>query len=289
MTTSPPDLIALQHAISDATGVPRSDIGIIGNKAHIEEGVSYHLGKDQLKMFKNPYSARLARDKAGLTNFASAMDIDHAWTKGKGRASWLAFNALIVAALKGGDPALAAVRAVNYSTDGTLANRFRIDRQNGFVQEDTDDTVDIHTHIEWYRDTEGKREASTTRIVELCQQAVTGEDRRSFLMALTDTQQNAIAFTLLQVPNPDGTATRVALHVWCAIQDKTLDAIAAKAGMSQAELTAVKSAAAAGAHDGVVSSTEAIVSAVLAGLAGKPALTEADVETAVRAALAHPA
>jgi VIT1/CCC1 family predicted Fe2+/Mn2+ transporter len=90
------------------------------------------------------------------------------------------------------------------------------------------------------------------------------------------------------VPNPDGTATRVPLHVWCAVQDKALDAIAAHAGMSAAELNAVKSAAASGAHDGIAASTNSIVSAVLAGLADKSTLTEADVETAVRAALAHP-
>jgi hypothetical protein len=285
VTEAPADLVQLQKAILKATGLSANAVGIKGDKKHAEKGVSYHLGKDQIKRAKNPYSVRLQRDVKGLTNAASAMDIGDDWPRG-GREAWKRFNNLLVAALQAGDPALGTIRATNFSPDGS--ERKRADRQKAFRVEGSDDNVEIHTHIEWYRDTEGQRAgACTTRIVELIEQAITGNEQEGFLMALTDAQQANIAFTLLNIPNPDGSRTRVPLHVWAAMTNKALDAIANRAGMSVAELTAVKTAAAAGAQAGVAAGSDDLVAAILAKLHDKVGLTADDVENAVRAALAE--
>jgi hypothetical protein len=49
------------------------NLGIVGDTGHVATGVSYHLGKDQLRA--GAYSATLPRDKAGLSNAASACDL----------------------------------------------------------------------------------------------------------------------------------------------------------------------------------------------------------------------
>lgn len=177
MTNAPADLVAFRATVMTETGLrDPADVGIVGDGAHARTG-GYHEGRDVLASIgryhvsaaagssSEDYSARLARDRAGLTLSASAMDIGAAWPRG-GRAAWLRFNRLLVAALQAGDPALAAIRAANYSPDGSA--RHRIDRQYGFTQiEDTTDSVDIHTHIEWYRDGEGRRQASLDRLAAL--------------------------------------------------------------------------------------------------------------------------
>ena len=70
MSYAPKTLLALQTYWKAQGGVP---LGIVGNAAHASGGTSYHLGKDHL--VRGAYSARTARDKAGLTNAASAIDL----------------------------------------------------------------------------------------------------------------------------------------------------------------------------------------------------------------------
>src|SRR5688572_3301344 len=53
-----------------------NEVGIVGGPSHITTGTSYHLGYDQLKLYKDPYSWRTARDRSTKSNAASAMDID---------------------------------------------------------------------------------------------------------------------------------------------------------------------------------------------------------------------
>jgi hypothetical protein len=284
VTTAPDDLNQLRKQIIKATGLDSLAVGIAGDKKHALKGVSYHLGKDQIKPEKNPYSVRLKRDKSGLTNAASAVDIGDDWPHG-GRAAWIRFNNLLVAALRAGDPALVTIRATNFSPDGV--KRRRVDRQKAFQVEKSGDNVEIHTHIEWYRDTEGKRDgACTKRLIALVEQAITGKERKGFLMALTDAQQANIAHTLLNIPHPDGGNKRVPLHVWAAMTSRALDAVAERSGMSATELSAVKKAAAAGAQAGVAAGADDLVEAILSKLEDQESLTRSDVETAVRAALA---
>jgi hypothetical protein len=106
----------------------------------------------------------------GLTEDSSAVDIASGWPRG-GRAAWLRFNRLLVVALQGGDPALVTLRATNYSPDGVA--RHRIDREHGFDQvDDTTDSVTIHTHLEFYRDTADNRQAALDRIIQLIRAAI---------------------------------------------------------------------------------------------------------------------
>lgn len=173
MTNAPADLLGLRAQFQHLAGLSAVDVGIVGDAAHARSG-GYHIGRSGLVaagMWSSDYSVRLTRDRNGATESASAMDVGAGW--GQGRAVWLRWNNLFANALRSGDPALAAVRGINYSPDGQL--KWRIDREQGFRTESSSDTVDIHTHIEWYRDTEGHRQQSLDRIAALAQQAITGQ------------------------------------------------------------------------------------------------------------------
>lgn len=182
MTNPPVDLLAFRAQVMATTGLSSAaDVGIVGDGAHARTG-GYHEGIDVLASIgryhapatshvgssTEDYSCRLARDRNGLTMSASAMDIGASWPHG-GRAAWLAFNNALANALRSGDPALSAVRAINYSPNGTT--RWRIDRENGWRAESTSDSVDIHTHLEFYRDTEARRTTAFGRLTALMARA----------------------------------------------------------------------------------------------------------------------
>lgn len=181
MTVAPADLVAFRKSVQQLTGiVSAADVGIVGDGAHQKTG-GYHEGRDVLTAngfyhvtalagsAGEDYSVRLARDRQGLTNSASAMDISAAWPSG-GVVAWQRFCALFVAALKADAPALGAVRAVNADTGSGMR---RYDRQSGWSAQSTSDAG--HIHIEWYRDTEGNRQGCLSAIAALIAQA-TGDD-----------------------------------------------------------------------------------------------------------------
>jgi hypothetical protein len=117
------------------------------------------------------------------------MDIGYEWHVG-GNAAWLRLNALLVSQLHSGDPALATIRAVNYSPDGR--KKQRIDRENGWAVQSSADSVDVHTHIEWYRDTEGKRQASLDRIDALVAAAIANKPAANGDTDMSTTSDNII-------------------------------------------------------------------------------------------------
>lgn len=173
MTNAPGDLLGLRSTLQTLTGLSAVDVGIVGDAAHARSG-GYHIGRSGLQaagVWSTDYSVRLQRDRNGCTESASAVDVGAGWRQG--RATWLKWNNLLANALRANDPALTAVRAINYSPNGTL--KWRIDREYGWRTDSSADTVDIHTHIEWYRDTEGRRQQSLDRIAALAQQAITGQ------------------------------------------------------------------------------------------------------------------
>jgi hypothetical protein len=134
-------------------------LGIAGDVKHQQKGTSYHLGKDQLKA--DAYSRRLRRDRDGLTERASALDLGKLNKKiGKLRkfSNWL-----VEQAEAGLTP---DIREIIWSPDGKVVVRWdeHQDRrivslrknQNGkpqVVNEGQGDATHYrHTHISFYRD-----------------------------------------------------------------------------------------------------------------------------------------
>jgi hypothetical protein len=146
MTYSPPTIRELASVWTLNGGV---NLGIVGDLAHIARGVSYHLGEDRL--IPGAYSNQTARDRAGLTNAASALDLGHA-DKTKLRK----FSVWFVARCRMNEAGTRDVREVIYSPDGVKVLRW--DRERGYASTprtgEADDSHLTHTHISFYRDSE---------------------------------------------------------------------------------------------------------------------------------------
>lgn len=150
MTFAPPTLVtARAYLKGHDPDLDNSEVGIVGGPSHVRQGTSYHLGKDQLIMSKNPYSARTARDRAGLSNAASALDIDDDLDELRALSTWL------VDQCRASAPDTLDIREIIYSPDGSLVLRW--DRERGVTSlplPDSDISHRTHTHIAYYRDSE---------------------------------------------------------------------------------------------------------------------------------------
>lgn len=146
-TFAPEALLDLQTYLAGQPGLSKGKLGIVGDADHVAAGYSYHLGKSQL----NPgaYSAKTARDKAGLSDAASAMDIGNHKDL-RGLSEWLVDQCRVNA------PGTSDIREVIYSDDGVRVLRW--DRERGYKSEpregEADDTHLWHTHLSTYRDSE---------------------------------------------------------------------------------------------------------------------------------------
>jgi hypothetical protein len=136
------------------------NLGVVGDTGHVSRGVSYHLGEDQLTA--TAYSRQTARDKAGLSNAASAIDL------GKldgSLANLRAFSKYLVAQARTNKPGTSDMREIIYSPDGATVLRW--DRQRGYASApqggEADDTHLTHTHISWYRDAEHRDHTTAFR------------------------------------------------------------------------------------------------------------------------------
>lgn len=148
MTFAPPTLVALGAWWTAQGGV---NLGIVGDAGHAARGVSYHLGRDDL--VPDAYSIRTARDRAGLSNAASAIDLgklDGSYVKLRTFSRWLVEQARSNA--DGTDD----MREIIYSPDGVTVLRW--DRERGYASlpqsGEADNTHLAHTHISFYRDAE---------------------------------------------------------------------------------------------------------------------------------------
>ena len=157
MTFSPPTLLELRAFLAPHTGLSAGNLGIVGDTAHVKRGVSYHLGRDQL--LADAYSRTTARDRAGLSNAASAMDIgNHHELRRMSRD--------LVAACRANAPGTSDIREVIYSPDGKKVLRW--DRERGHASAPVksvlrsgkwtqgDPSHLFHTHVSWYRDSEAR-------------------------------------------------------------------------------------------------------------------------------------
>lgn len=153
MTYAPETLLQVRRFLLGADAdLSAVEVGIAGGPSHVATGTSYHLGKDQLKMEKNPYSARTARDKAGLAdpeiaNAACALDIDDDWDELRPFSVWL------VEQCRAGAPDTLDIREIIYSPDGKTV--YTWDREKGVTSppEQRGSLSHLtHTHIGFYRD-----------------------------------------------------------------------------------------------------------------------------------------
>jgi hypothetical protein len=156
MTYAPNDLLVVRNYFTGKTGLDAVSLGIVGDPAHAATG-GYHEGKDDLErvgVFGSDYSTTSSRDYIYCTNAASALDVGLYWNQGYGAA--VSFSNWIAGLLKSGDPRLRDLRGMNYTPDGS--NKIRIDRlYNNFQATSSSDSVDIHTHFEFFRDSDGRR------------------------------------------------------------------------------------------------------------------------------------
>jgi hypothetical protein len=134
-----------------------AEVGIVGDTAHAQGGDSYHLGADQIRSRggRDRYSVdESARDKRGLDNYASGMDVG--WfrvTTSKGVADLRSFSLWLVELCKANDPDTDDLREVIYSPDGRTVKRWdRLGRRT------TGDSSHLfHTHLSEHRDADGHR------------------------------------------------------------------------------------------------------------------------------------
>lgn len=145
-TLAPANLVNLMAYWVGQKGV---NLGIVGDAPHVAGGTSYHLGKDDLR--SSAYSIQTARDKAGLSRYASAVDL------GKlqgGYGPLRRFSVWFVDQCRHNAADTRDVREVIYSPDGQTVLRW--DRERGIASEPRDGEADnshrTHTHISYYRD-----------------------------------------------------------------------------------------------------------------------------------------
>lgn len=167
MTYAPASITALAKVYTDHGGV---NLGIVGNTAHT---VGYHLGRDRIYDGSGPglgdgdYSVVLSRDKAGLTNAASALDIG----KLNGSLTELqAFSRWLVQRAIDGATGTKDIREIIYSPDGVYVKRWSgVDgKVYTSLRKNADGSISVitpgngdashlwHTHISFYRDSENR-------------------------------------------------------------------------------------------------------------------------------------
>ena len=115
-TFNPPTIQDLADLWTSQRGV---NLGIKGDPDHVAGGVSYHLGKDDLR--PDARSIQLARDRQGLTNAASALDLgklDNSFS------SLRVFSIWLVERCRANKTARADVREIIHTADGTKVQRY---------------------------------------------------------------------------------------------------------------------------------------------------------------------
>lgn len=149
MTTSAPATLKALAAFWVSKG--GVNLGIVGDAAHRERAVSYHLGRLDLR--DGAYSAVTARDRAGLSAAASAIDLG----KLNGTFTGLrSFSGWLVDECRRNAPGTIDIREVIYTADGQTVLRY--DRERGYASSPRPNEADAshlwHTHISYYRDSE---------------------------------------------------------------------------------------------------------------------------------------
>ena len=157
MTYAPPALIELGRYWVRHGGV---NLGVVGDAAHQRKGTSYHLGRSVLA--DDAYSRKTARDRAGLTDAASAIDLG----KLNGNLGQLrTFSKWFVQRCRTNAPGTQDVREFIYSPDGRTVLRW--DRERGVNSAprtgEANNSHLAHSHISFYRDSEKRSKVGLFR------------------------------------------------------------------------------------------------------------------------------
>jgi hypothetical protein len=133
-------------------------LGIVGSPSHTG---GYHLGRDRLYDGPGPgqgdrdYSVQTARDKAGLSDAASAIDLGR--LNGSLPALYR-FSRWLVEQCRANAPGTRDIREIIYSPDGERVLRW--DRQRGYasapIAGEGDDSHLTHSHVAYYRDAQDR-------------------------------------------------------------------------------------------------------------------------------------
>lgn len=153
MTFAPITIRAVAEFWSAQGGV---NLGIVPDARHRQSG-GYHCGRDDLVAagrLATDYSTQHPRDRAGLTDAASALDL------GKLRGSLAelqAFSTWLVEQCQAKAPGTEDIREVIWSPDGKVVKRWsgidRITRDGWPTGTGNGDQSHLwHTHISWFRD-----------------------------------------------------------------------------------------------------------------------------------------
>jgi hypothetical protein len=160
MAVADPDLDRFRHDLASAIGVSVSEVGMLPDESH-KKGGGYHCGrKDLISIGKfhppaaahvgsstEDYSARQLGDRNALTDTCCAVDEPDGWGNG-GNTAWIRANNMILSQMQAGDPALGALRAMNFTPDGKVRRRYDTNSPSAGVIVSTD-TVLWHTHWEF--------------------------------------------------------------------------------------------------------------------------------------------
>jgi hypothetical protein len=175
-----------------------NEVGVVGDDSHANTG-GYHIGESRIReigRWDRDYSTRQQRDRAGATDAASALDVGAFNVTVFGvRHTHGSLGQAIVNALKAGDRRLRSVREVIWTPDGVRVLRYDVAGEQG----GTGSLNHLgHTHISFWRDTQGRRDAA--------------DDFLGWLMEyfegplfLEDTMQ-LVLFRDINSPTPEGRA-----------------------------------------------------------------------------------
>ncbi|MFF0822418.1 peptidoglycan-binding protein [Micromonospora haikouensis] len=129
-------------------GLESAEVGVVGDTAHVQQGNSYHLGLPE--QAATGYAATESpRDKAGLSEFASGLDVGTFSVQSGGRTHDLrSFSVWCVGECQRGAADTADIREIIYSPDGKTVKRWdRLGKRS------TGDNSHLwHTHFSFFRD-----------------------------------------------------------------------------------------------------------------------------------------
>lgn len=230
MTTNPASLLAVRALLRDHLGLAPRDLGIAGDTDHAEGGDSYHLGADQIRPRngRGRYSVdESARDRNGLTNDASALDVGWFEIRVGGKTHNLrTFSVWLVAQCRAGTADTRDIREVIYSPDGKTVKRWdRLGRRTS-----GDSSHLTHSHLSYFRDAikTGRDQTALFRryLTEIGLLAGGDDD-----MTPEQAKQLGTVHWVLGagIPNPAGDG-RVPLQVWAAWVTGAVKALATAVG-----------------------------------------------------------